>query len=74
MLSRLCCGLLVGFVLEEQVGIVLGVSWSLPSGLASGQWITSMETSGSSCYTPAADTIKWVWLDILYLMHVFYVV
>ena len=33
-----------------------------------------MNTSGSSCYTLAADVIKWAWLDILYLMHVLYVV
>ena len=32
-----------------------------------------MNTSGSSCYTLAADVIKWAWLDILYLVHVLYV-
>ena len=30
-------------VLEEQDGVVLGVSWPLPSGLASGNWSTSNE-------------------------------
>ena len=30
-----------------------------------------MNTSSSSCHTLAAD---WAWLDILYLMHVVYVV
>ena len=33
-----------------------------------------MNTSGSSCHTPAADVIKWAWLDMLCLMHVPYVV
>ena len=26
-----------------------------------------MDTSG---HTPAADMIKWVWLDVLYVIHV----
>ena len=56
-------------VLEEQNGVVLGVSWSLPSGLAPVIGVHQMNTS---CHTLAADMIKWVWLDILYL-HVLYV-
>ena len=54
---RLCCvsgnvfGLSVGSVkfllrtgvLEEQDGVVLRVSWPLPSDLASGHWSTSNE-------------------------------
>ena len=36
--------------------------------------VHQMNTSGSSCHTPAADMIKWAWLDKLYLMHVLYVV
>ena len=51
--------------------LFLGVSWSLPSGLASG---TSMNTFGSSYNTLTADVIKRAWLDIFYLMHVLYVV
>ena len=33
--------------------------------------VHQMNTSGSSCHTLAAE---WAWLDILYLMHVLYVV
>ena len=33
-----------------------------------------MNTSGSSRHTLAVDVTKCVWLDILYLMHVLYVV
>ena len=36
--------------------------------------VHEMHTSGSGCHTPVADIIKGVWLDILYLMDVFYVV
>ena len=62
------CGVPVGFwwsvkfslrmgILEEWDGVVLGVSWSLPSNLASGHWSTSNE--GSSWHTLAAEVIKW---------------
>ena len=82
MLSRLCCvsGLLVGFGwsvkrMEEQDGVVLGVSWALLSRLASGHWSTSNEHFWLwLLHTLAADMIKWTRLVILYLMHVFYVV
>ena len=79
------CGLPVGFqwsvkfslrvgIPEEQDGTVVDVSWPLPSGLASDHCSTTNEHFGSSCHTPVADTIKGVWLDILYLMGVFCVI
>ena len=36
--------------------------------------VHQMDTSGSSCHTPAEYMIKWAWLDILYIMYVPYVV
>ena len=34
----------------------------------------SMDTSGFSCHTPAADMIEWLWFGIWYLMDVIHVV
>ena len=51
-------------LLEEQDGVVLGISRPLPSGLACSHWSTSKDTFGSSCHIPAADMIKSrAWLD-----------
>ena len=55
-------------ILEQQDGIVWGMSCFWPS-----IGVHQMNTCGSSCHTPAAHMIKWLWLDILYLMHVLYV-
>ena len=33
-----------------------------------------MHTSGFSCHTPAADTIKWALLETLYLVDIFHIV
>ena len=60
-------------VLEEQDGVVLGVSWPLLAYLPV-IVVHQMNTSGSSCHTPVADIISGVWMDILYLMDVFHVV
>ena len=43
----------VKFSYEEQVGVVLDVSWPLPFP------VIAVNTSGSSCHTPVADMIKW---------------
>ena len=53
----------------EQDGIVLGVFWPLLS-LEYIKW-TLLALAATS---PAEDMIKWVWLDMLYLMHVLFVV
>ena len=51
-------------VLEEQDGVVLGVSYPLPSAyIASGH----LSTSNEHFQLLAADVIKWAWLDSLYL-------
>ena len=61
LLSRLCCALFVDlhfqskFIGEWQDVAAVGVSWSLPSGLACSSLST---TSGFSCHTPAVDMIK----------------
>ena len=57
--------LIMGVLAEQDDA---GVSWPL-----SGFGVHQIDTSGSSCHTPAKDMIKWAWLDILYLMHVLYV-
>ena len=77
MLSKLCCVSghvvdLVGFqwsdklslimgTLEEQDDVAFGVSWPLPSGLASIDWSTSNEHF--PLYLPH-PMIKWAWLNI----------
>ena len=33
--------------------------------------VHQMYTFGSRYYIPAADMIKWTWLDVLNLLHVF---
>ena len=48
-------------IFEEKDGVVLDVSWPLLSGLASGIGVHQLDTSGSSCHTPAADMIKWAY-------------
>ena len=55
-------------VLEQQDGAVEWVSWPLPSGLASGI------LNAHFWPHPAADMIKWVLLETLYLVDVFQVV
>lgn len=49
-------------ILEERDGTVVGVSWSLPPGVASG----IMHTSSFSCLSPAADIIKKAWFTVGY--------
>ena len=57
-----------------QDGVVVGVVWPLPSGLASSHLRTLNNTSGVSSHTPVTEVIKWAWLDIFHFNDVFDVV
>ena len=79
MLLRLCC--VSGNVCALPVVSQIFIECRHPCG--TGWWcfgcvlalqVHQMHTSGSSCHTLAADVIRWAWLNILYLMHVLYVV